>query len=51
MARTELRIFHEYGMSPSFAMLACDPDSPAGYVLYIDSPEPDAWICVVYRQL
>jgi hypothetical protein len=35
--------FSELGISPSFAMLACETQqiSPA-YVLYIDAPEPDA---------
>jgi hypothetical protein len=33
--------FRMLGMVPSFAMLACDTDSPASYVLYIDSPEHD----------
>jgi hypothetical protein len=33
--------FRTLGVVPSFAMLACDTDTPAGYVLYIDSSEDD----------
>ena len=34
-------VFQALEMSPSFAMLACDTNSPPSYVLYIDSPEQD----------
>ena len=36
--------FKTLHMAPSFAMLACDTDSPPGYVLYIDSPDRDELI-------
>ncbi len=35
-------VFGVLGISPSFAMLACDMDPPSpGYVLYIDASEPN----------
>ena len=33
--------FRTLGLVPSFTMLACETDPPAGYFLYIDSPEND----------
>ncbi|HTM51518.1 MAG TPA: GH3 auxin-responsive promoter family protein [Bryobacteraceae bacterium] len=33
--------FTGLGMTPRFAMLACEPETPAAYVLYIDTPGPD----------
>jgi hypothetical protein len=34
--------FTELGMSPTFAMLACETEQPLpGYILYLDSPERD----------
>jgi hypothetical protein len=36
--------FRALGVAPSFAMLACNTDAPPGYLLYIDSSEPDELI-------
>ncbi len=41
VARVLQAAFAALAMSPRFAMLACDSAPPAGYVLYIDTPEPD----------
>lgn len=41
VARVLSEVFAALGMSPRFALLACDPAPPASYVLYIDTPEQD----------
>lgn len=43
VSRVLQSVFGEMGISPSFAMLACETEQPRpGYVLYIDAPERDA---------
>jgi hypothetical protein len=43
VSRVLRNAFSEVGISASFAMLACEThQTPPGYVLFIDAPEPDA---------
>jgi hypothetical protein len=43
VSRVLQNVFDELGISPSFAMLACETDqAPPGYVLYIDTAARDA---------
>lgn len=43
--------FQGLGMAPSFAMLACETDSPAGYVLYIDTSGQDDLVHVAAERI
>jgi len=52
VSQTLQEVFSELGMSPSFAMLACDTNcSPAGYVLYVDAHGPDETLASAAAQI